>query len=187
MHTIYALCDPETHGVRYVGQTIQKVEDRFKRHLKDRHHNHKTAWIKSLQSRGLAPELIIIEYADDSCWQEREMYWIAYYRSIGVNLVNSTDGGDGGLNPSPETRLKRSQSLTGRKREPFSEEWRKKLGDANRGKKESVEHRQSISRALKGKPKSDEHRKHLRKPKRHLSRNVFFSRTSKDTWQLHLW
>ena len=33
IYTIYALADPNTHQVRYVGQTSQAVEVRFKNHL----------------------------------------------------------------------------------------------------------------------------------------------------------
>ncbi len=76
-----------------------------------------------------------------------------------------------GSKRSPETRANISASLTGRKREPFSDEWKAKIGDAQRGKlkphseahKEALrigklnstyvctpEHGAAISKALKG-------------------------------------
>src|SRR5271157_1261868 len=56
--TIYALVDPETHLVRYVGQTTQ-LKRRYKRHCsaKDRC----TAdWVRSLDR---APQLVVLETA----------------------------------------------------------------------------------------------------------------------------
>jgi len=43
----------------------------------------------------------------------------------------------------------------------FSEEYRRKIGDANRGIPLSKEHRQKISKANKGKPKSKEHKRKI--------------------------
>jgi hypothetical protein len=41
----------------------------------------------------LKPEIEVIEECDDN-WQEREMYWISYYKNI-YKLTNLTEGGDG--------------------------------------------------------------------------------------------
>lgn len=57
----------------------------------------------------------IIEEIDSCPWcnsQEKEIYYIKYYKELGCNLVNSTDGGEGnlGLVKSPESieRLRKS-------------------------------------------------------------------------------
>ena len=48
---------------------------------------------------------------------------------------------------------------SGRKRNPFTDEHKEKLAEANRGKKQSQDSKDKISKALKGKPKSAEHNK----------------------------
>ncbi len=62
---------------------------------------------------------------------------------------------------------KRNVSLSkiGKKRKPFSEEWRKKLAETSRGRKQTPEAKLKKSFALKGRVFSEEHRKNLRKPK----------------------
>lgn len=114
--TIYILIDPETKKVRYVGQTVRPLEERLRDHLKDKNKNHRTCWIRSLKNRGLTPSIHLVENVIGNNWQEREQYWIAYYRSIGAPLVNGTDGGDGrnGSVQSEEERTKKSISLKGR-------------------------------------------------------------------------
>lgn len=44
-----------------------------------------------------------------------------------------------------------SRTKVGKKRPPFSKEWKVKIGDAFRGKELSLEHRQKISQTLSGK------------------------------------
>jgi hypothetical protein len=105
---IYALTDPKTEAVRYIGYTANPKK-RLYQHIyhcngKD---SHKNSWIKKLLSEGNSPNLVILERGDGP-WQEREKYWIQHYRNLGVRLTNSTNGGDGacGLLVSEETRRK---------------------------------------------------------------------------------
>jgi hypothetical protein len=153
---IYALCDPETHAVRYVGFTSKTLEERLRGHLKERKTCHRKNWIKSVVARGLKPEISVIEEFFDANWQERERYWIAYYRSIGSDLVNGTDGGDGIPNPTEEVRRKISLGQLGRIQTP---EHRRKNGDANRGRKHSPEWCQHIREGLLGKKHTQERRR----------------------------
>lgn len=91
---IYALCDPRTLEVRYVG----KADDPYRRycqHLIDKYPCHKNRWISSILLIGLNPILQILEQCDDSIWQERERNWIAFENKIGCRLTNETSGGEG--------------------------------------------------------------------------------------------
>ena len=92
---IYALVDPRYEKVRYVGKTIN-LQNRYEQHLYwfDNSNPRKDRWIKGLAKHGLKPELAILEQCNQSNWEEREKYWIAYYRGVHSDLINITDGGD---------------------------------------------------------------------------------------------
>jgi hypothetical protein len=130
---IYALADPNTGQIRYVGKTIEPRR-RFATHCRGDKadvHSHRARWIAKLKANGLKPVLHILETVEDARWQEAECKWIAFYRSTGCDLVNSTDGGDGGHNPPPDVREKISRTHKGRK---FSESHRSKIGAAHKGR-----------------------------------------------------
>lgn len=91
---IYALRDPSDGGIRYVGKTND---------LAKRLHNHRFSayrnknarlydWIHSLASR---PLVTVLSVCDEKEWGAREIEWIAYLRSIGVELCNISIGGAG--------------------------------------------------------------------------------------------
>lgn len=66
-----------------------------------------------------------------------------------------------GLKPSEETRRKLSEALKGR---TLSDEWKRKLSEANKGKTLSEEHKRKLSEAKKGKkrgPLSEEHKRKI--------------------------
>jgi hypothetical protein len=84
----YALTEPDTGEVRYIGQA---------RHLWRRYAHHllriqgtpaKCTWLHGLQRRGLLPGVHILEQttADDA--DARERWWIERYLSEGATLVN---------------------------------------------------------------------------------------------------
>ena len=66
-YTVYALVDPETDMIRYVGVTSQKyLSDRFDRHLKDADcKSVKGRWLWKLRSLSLRPKIIKLEYLED--------------------------------------------------------------------------------------------------------------------------
>lgn len=90
---IYGLSDPRNDQLRYVGATIN-LQERYYGHINDKRRTRKVNWIKSLKKNNLKPEMFVIEEVDDSVWEESERFWIAYFRYIGADLTNLTDGGD---------------------------------------------------------------------------------------------
>lgn len=102
---IYALCDPETGEVKYIGKT-NNPRTRYGDHLGDWSASEKTRWIAQLKFRDLKPKMEILEEFLDSelDWREVERFWIRYWRFLGANLVNGTDGN----NTRPETPAERS-------------------------------------------------------------------------------
>lgn len=146
MAFIYALKDPETRRIRYIGKA-ECLKKRLACHLVDRCRCHRTNWISSLKSRGLRPEMETLLIVPDAEWAKWEIKFIAQARAMGMDLTNETIGGDGpwsGRKQPPEMIAKRVAKLTGRP---------SKL----RGRPLSPEHRAAISVALKGVPKTPEH------------------------------
>ena len=110
---IYFLRDPETQAIRYVGYS-RDPKSRLRTHLSQSggRSTHKECWIHSLLSKGLKPELEVIEWVED--YQQREIWWIAKLRSEGVDLTNLMEGGGGLYAHSQESIDKMSVSHSGR-------------------------------------------------------------------------
>lgn len=119
---IYALKDPDSKNIRYVGKTVNLIK-RFRRHLRNgkdiTHKYHSAIWIRSLLNNNKIPEISIIEEVSENNWEEREIYWIKYYRQL-YDLTNILEGGKDtttygrlGKHNSDEHKLKCSIARTG--------------------------------------------------------------------------
>ena len=151
---IYALSDPRTNAIRYVGKT-DDIKSRRSGHLTEKGDTYKARWIKQLKAAGLEPVMDVLEILagpDVHHWHEQERWWIAYLKFLGCRLTNSTTGGRHGGKLSIETRQKMSVSQKGRK---FSFETRMKISAALKGVPLSIEHRSNIGAARKGRKLSD--------------------------------
>lgn len=184
MPQIYGLYDPSEQGapcVRYVGFTGFSIERRVIEHVADAvrgHQNHRCNWIRSLIAKDIRPAAVILETVTEENWQERERYWIERLRP---QLTNTTDGGEGLVNPSQDVRdrisTKVSNGLIGNQRRkgiPHSDVDKRKISE---GLKNSVA-RKAYTDSLKGhapaaateasrlintgRPKSPEHIEKLR-------------------------
>lgn len=90
MYTIYALADPRTCEILYIGQTQNHPSVRLQGHLKQEDGNkQKWAWFKELDALGITPNVVVLEYADtlrNALAGERS--WIEKGRKMGWPLLN---------------------------------------------------------------------------------------------------
>lgn len=127
---IYALVDPLTGQIRYVGKSDNPIK-RLSYHMSHcRHTNsHKHKWLMSLKRRCLEPRLIILEQTSQEIWQNAEQRWIKHFTECGGRLTNGDTGGLGGRKPTEDVCQRISQSLKGH---PVTEYNRQRVRDVSR-------------------------------------------------------
>lgn len=155
-------------GKIYLGKA-RNIKRRWNDHKREltngEHHNRhlQSAWNKYGEK---AFQFKILEYCPTEKLNEREKHYIAFYRPLGMTY-NQTDGGDGQLNPSDETRQRMSESAKQRiARQPivFSDEVRHKMSESakrRKGSKKSPAFAAKIAAARRGCKHSDETRRKL--------------------------
>jgi predicted GIY-YIG superfamily endonuclease len=156
IYTLYAF---DGKGPRYCGFTSYPVK-RFREHKIDKSKKHKCNWVKSVGPENI--HMSILEITTPEKAPEREIFYIKKLRAMGFDLTNHTDGGEGLLNPSPETRAKMSASKKGKKFLPehcaniakakrnISPETRVKMSYSQQHKVVTAEHKAKISASLIG-------------------------------------
>lgn len=130
---IYALCEPGTRNIRYLGKA-KNPEQRRAQHCRpsQKRKNHLGYWLSGLSE---LPTLLVLKEVLENEWQEWEQRYIRCARALGFKLVNGTDGGEGvnGRNytTTEETKKKQSVSQSGEKNGMFgrkhSKETREKI------------------------------------------------------------
>jgi hypothetical protein len=84
---IYALVDPVTSLVRYIGKSKNPLF-RYTQHCYAYDNNDKDNWILLLKSRGLKPEMKIIDKVPTELAHEKEAFYINDYAKKGHPLFN---------------------------------------------------------------------------------------------------
>lgn len=94
MTSIYALLDPRTKEIRYIGKA-NRPEHRLLTHIWESHksNSRKNVWLRELKGLCLQPILQVLETIKFSQWEERERFWIAEKRKEGLDLFNVLEGG----------------------------------------------------------------------------------------------
>jgi hypothetical protein len=96
---IYALVDPRTKLIRYIGKTINGTArtNRHNRLAENTGNTMRKRWLYSLLSKGMRAHVVILEWttANATSGSKRERWWIAFGKREGWPLTNMTDGGDG--------------------------------------------------------------------------------------------
>lgn len=112
---IYALIDPITCKVRYIGRTRNSLKTRLNGHYSKctKRNNHKECWIYSLRAKGLKPKIRLLCIKEG--WEESHIYERSCIKraiAFGFNLVNNDDRGAGGVNKIITYKQKKQISNT---------------------------------------------------------------------------
>ena len=146
----YIHCKP--NGVPfYVG----KGALRRAKYLGERNPYHKTIVKKYGNKNILIGKL---ECSTDEIAFDLERGLIKCIKAMGIRLANFTEGGEGGINPAPETRKRLSEAA---KKRGVSEACQIAKVNAKRGKPISEEQKELISKKLTGRTFTAEHRKNI--------------------------
>lgn len=155
---IYALICPIDSTIKYIGKTTDltvRLQGHLNYALKRDHLQGKHKWLRDLNSQNLKPIVKILEECTNENWQEREIYWIDFYRSITI-LFNKTHGGEDFVFRSGNNPWNKGGGM-------YSEESKKKMSDSKLGLTLEESHKNKISQSLLGKSKSSEHILNMRK------------------------
>ncbi len=125
----YLLQDPFTLDIRYVGKALNP-QHRYWQHCRLYEHESRTRkyrWIKRLMAQGAKPILTgLVKWPNNTAACVEGKRLIAYFRSIGVNITNHTDGGEGALGfKQPPEVVKRSADA--KRGKPISEQGRSNM------------------------------------------------------------
>jgi hypothetical protein len=136
---IYGLVDPRDGMIHYVGRSSYGLrrprEHAMPSQLRRGDNPAKERWISDLVAGGLRYRIFVLATAETSeALDAIEREWIALGRRSGWPLKNIQDGGDTAPRSphTPEAREKIRAALTGRKRAPFSAEWRANMSEGRR-------------------------------------------------------
>ena len=159
---VYALVDPRSpEQIRYVGHAID-VDGRRKRHINDastQSRTHKVCWIRKLLSDGVEPDAVkkvVVASRNEAAHYETLL--ISAYKSSGHRLTNSTAGGDGVVEWTPELRARVRMLKLGKKRGPHTDATKRKMSAAHKGRIRSpqeIEANKKVGIARRGKPISE--------------------------------
>ena len=133
---IYALVEPFSGLIRYIGKTTQTLPKRMWDHwyrLKSGKKTHCYDWLRSLIKEGHGPDVVVIQdgFRELEELNSAEKHWISYFKNVQkMPLTNHTAGGDGGVMDA-STRKKVSDSRKGKGK--WSEERRRKASERMKG------------------------------------------------------
>lgn len=147
---IYALLCPQGE-IRYIGKTTN-LEARLAAHISKAKTNqtkhHAANWIRSLIKEGEKPAIeIVFEVPEGEPWEPYEIRLIAEFKAEGHRLTNSTGGGDGFFDVSPEAIAKRVAAAKITKSAPG---YKERISAVMREVRSSPEFREALSLKIKG-------------------------------------
>lgn len=166
MYTVYQHKN-KINGKIYIGITMQEPEQRWRHGEGYKSSPHFYAAIQKYGWDNFEHNILFENLTkEEACQKEQEL--IAKYNSMDREFgYNSTSGGDI-FTMNEETKQKISQALMGNKNglgHPCSEEKKKKISEAQKGRHLTEEHKQKLSEAAKKRhtPCSEQTKENIRK------------------------
>jgi hypothetical protein len=153
LHYIYVLKD-EKGSVFYVGKTVTPNK-RFPRHLAHvRYGSHypvhnKLRKVISIKGNADGIYQIIESNILEENIDNREIFFIKYYKEQGCKLKNLTEGGEGGKGYTDEINKRAALKRVGLVKSP---ETRRKISESKKGQKFSQSHKNALKKAWKTRP-----------------------------------
>lgn len=137
--------DNDINEKLYVGQTTRTLKERFQEHYRA-----DSVIGKAMREYGLEHFHI---HSIEKCYTKEqqdafEIFWIAALNTKSPNGYNLTDGSDGTVNPSVETREKMSIAKKGRPGHPQTESAKIDIAAAQIGNKNGVGNKSNTGRKL---------------------------------------
>lgn len=92
--------DSDPENIRYVGVTTRLLKQRLYGHRYNANKKEKRAqpvhkWMWSVMEKGSTVSIHFLDECDETLWEDREKYWIKYYKDLGYDLLNVQEGGAG--------------------------------------------------------------------------------------------
>jgi len=146
---IYGLYN-ELNEIRYIGKTGKSIERRALDHLENSikgDTSHRGNWIRLMRICGKRPIVKLIANVPGD-GNEAERFYIAWFKMLGANLTNETEGGEGisGWHHDTETKKKISKASSERVRRPWTQEEKDRMRLIKLGQKHTKETREKISK-----------------------------------------
>lgn len=159
---IYKLICPTSGDVRYVGKTVQKLSKRLYKHQYEirRTPSKKNSWLIGLEKLGLLFEVKIelVEECNIDKINDREIFWIKFFKDSGCKLTNMTEGGDVGSlgHKHSQEAIEKIRKRAKEPRAKMSDEGKKNISNSligntrHKGYEQSEETKKQISETKKG-------------------------------------
>lgn len=117
---IYALCDPNTGAMRYIGKAKDSMA-RLRRHITEAKLNRPVnVWVRGLIAQQKIPLVKVLEVVPDDQWEMAERRLIAHYRKT-EDLLNLAEGG--AMPSMSKEQRQKAAKATNKARDELAPEW----------------------------------------------------------------
>lgn len=83
---VYALKEPNSNVIKYIGMTKRSLEDRLYCHLKFFTSQRLNIWLSDLKLKNIIPEIVLLEeFENNTGTNKREVYYMNKYKDTILN------------------------------------------------------------------------------------------------------